>query len=136
MKFIQWKNLRIAPPREMAIEREMTIEEKAIKEKLVAFAYLGVPALSTLLIASLLGSENAMYWAMAALTFGMSTGLWKMHPQSKSADWKKMFFLCGVPPLVVPTSLELGAGFWSFAVAFGMYFGVKFYYQQTQAKVV
>ena len=122
MKFTEWKNLRIDP----------THPEMSIQEKLVAFGFVGVPTLLTLCIATTLGSKNEMYWALAALFFGLSASLWKMHPQSRSVDWKKMFFLLGVPALIVPIALDLGAEFWSWVVAFGVYFGVKFYYQQTQ----
>ena len=125
MKFTQWKNLRIDP----------THPEMSVEEKLMAALYLTMPSVGALLLAISLGSKNEMYWAMAALIFGMGTAIWKMHPQSKSADWKKMFFLFGVPTLIVPISLEFGAEFWSWVVAFGVHFGVKFYYQHTQNKV-
>lgn len=121
MKFMQWKNLRIDPT-----QQEMTVEEK-----LTTFVFLGVPAIAALLIALVLGSKNEMYWGMAALVFGMSTALWKMHPQSHKVNWKNMFFMYGVPALVVPTMLEFGVGIWAFVAAGVLHFAVKFYYKQT-----
>lgn len=125
MKFMQWKNLRIDPT-----QPKMTIEEK-----FVAFGFLGVPAISALLIALALGSKNEMYWGIAALVFGMSTALWKMHPQSHTVNWKNMFFMYGVPALMVPTMLEFGVGIWAFGAAAVLHFAVKFYYKQKKIGV-
>lgn len=122
MKFFQWKNLHPTQPQ----------PETTIQEKLVAFGFLGVPAISALLIASSLGSKNEMFWALAALFFGLLAALWKMHPQSHTVNWKNMFFLFGLPVLVVPILLELGVNFWSFVVAAALHFAIKFYYKQTK----
>lgn len=121
MKFMQWKNLRIDPAQ----------PETTIEEKLVAFCFLGVPAITALLIAHSLGSKNEIYWALAALVFGFSAALWKTHPQSHTVNWKNMFFLFGIPTLVVPILLEFGMVFWSFGGAAVVHFAVKFYYKQT-----
>lgn len=121
MKIMQWKNLRIDP----------TKPEMTIQEKFVAFGFLGVPAISALLIALALGSKNEMYWALAALGFGFSTALWKMHPQSHTVNWKHKFFMYGVPALVVPTLLEFGVGIWAFVAAGVLHFAVKLYFKQT-----
>lgn len=121
MKFTQWKNLRIDP----------TQPKMTIQEKLVAFGFLGVPTIGVLLIALALGSRNEMYWAMAGLVFGFSTALWKTHPQANKVNWKNMFFLFGLPALVVPTLLEFGAEIWAFVAAAALHFAVRFYYKQT-----
>lgn len=122
MKITQWKNLRIDP----------TQPEMTIQEKLTAFVFLGVPAIAALLIALALGSKNEMYWALAALVFGFSTALWKMHPQSHTVSWKKMFFIYGIPALAVPILVESGVDFWAFVAAAALHFAVKFYYKQTK----
>lgn len=121
MKFAQWKNLRVDPT-----QPGMTVEEK-----LTAFGFLGVPAISAFLIALTLGSKNEMYWALATLVFGFAAALWKMHPQSHTVSWKKMFFIYGIPALTVPILVELGVDFWAFVVAAAIHFGVKFYFKQT-----
>lgn len=125
MKIMQWKNLRIDP----------TQPEMTIQEKFVAFGFLGVPSIAALATAHFLGSPYSMYWALAALGFGFSTALWKTHPQANKVNWKNMFFLFGLPALVVPTLLEFGMVFWSFVAAAALHFAVKFYYKQTTAGV-
>lgn len=120
MKFMQWKNLRIDP----------TQPEMTIQEKLVAFVFLGVPSLTTLLIAHSLGSSNSMYWAIAGLFFGVMLMLLIMHPAAAAADWKKLFSMNGLPMLVAPALLDSGAEFWAFGAAAAIYFGVEFYYKQ------
>jgi len=122
MKFTQWKNLRIDP----------TQPEMTIQEKFVAFGFFGVPALATLLIAHSLGSSNSMHWAIAGLFLGVMLTLQIMHPKTATADWKRLFLINGLPMLVAPALLDLGAEFWSFAVAATVYFGMKFYYKQTK----
>lgn len=125
MKFTQWKNLRIDP----------TQPETTIEEKLVAFCFLGVPAISVLLIALALGSKNEILWATSALFFGMMLALKILHPKTATADWKKLFLINGIPVLIVPILMELGAEFWSFVVAAAIYFVVRFFYKQTTAGV-
>lgn len=125
MKFMQWKNLRVNP----------TQPEMTVQEKLVAFCFLGGPSITALLIALVLGSNNEMYWAIAALVFGFSSALWKMHPQSHMVNWKNMFFLFCLPALAVPILLEFGMVFWSFGAAAVLHFAVKFYYKQTKIGV-
>lgn len=122
MKFMQWKNLRIDP----------TQPEMTVQEKLVAFCFLGVPAITALLIANSLGSKNEMYWALAAFGLGFMLAVRMMHPGAAAADWKKLFLMNGLPLLVFPILLELGAEFWAVVAAATVYFGVKFYYKQTK----
>lgn len=125
MKIMQWKNLRIDPT-----QPEMTIEEK-----FVAFCFLGVPSISALLIAHFLGSSSSMYWAISALFLGVMLAMKMMHPKSGTADWKKLFLINGVPALVVPALLDFGAGFWAFAVAAAIHFGMRFFYKYKQTKI-
>lgn len=125
MKFMQWKNLRIDP----------TQPETTIQEKLVAFGFLGVPALTAIVIAHFLGSSKSMYWAIAAMGLGFMLALRIMHPKSAASDWKKLFLINGLPMLVVPILLEFGMAFWSFVVAAAIHFGVRFFYKQTTAGV-
>lgn len=125
MKFMKWKNLRIDP----------TQPETTIEEKLVAFCFLGVPALAALVVAHFLGSSKSMYWAIAAMGLGFMLALRIMHPKSAAADWKKLFLINGLPMLAVPILLEFGMVFWSFGVAAAIHFGVRFYYKQTKIGV-
>lgn len=121
MKFMQWKNLRIDP----------TQPDMTIQEKFVAFSFLGVPTISVFLGALALGSKNEFLWATSALFFGMMLALKMMHPKTATTDWKKLFLINGIPVLIVPILMELGAEFWSFVVAATIYFGIRFFYKQT-----